>query len=207
MVEEDDFWLEVPRNQHTKEYVMWFRTLHSRNDDYFAWIINENGTISSKNNKDLVLGYGLSKIEEHWKDYTNHNDWKKYKTIEGFEKETNVEEKEESLGPCLRMVEDHAKWMEIPYGEKKENNNLWFRSHHGGKPHFNYEFNEDGTISPEGCGKLVFGLGEATYHRWEGSFANHIGWKKSRKEVEKKRKEEAERLKVVVKEEVAKQFA
>ncbi len=83
------------------------------------------------------------------------------------------------------MVEDHEKWIEIPYGEKEEGNNLWFRSHHGGKPHFNYEFNKDGTISPEGCPKLVFGLGESTYHRWEETFANPIDWKKTRAEVAK----------------------
>ena len=60
MVNESKFWLEIPRNQHEEDYAMWFRTLHSRNDDYFAWIINENGTISSKNNEDLVLGFGIA---------------------------------------------------------------------------------------------------------------------------------------------------
>ena len=118
MVEEKEFWLEIPRNQHENEYAMWFRTLHSRNDDYFAWIINENGTISSKNNTKLVLGFGVSKNEEHWKDMSNHFNWKKYKALEGFEKKTTTGDEEEPLGPCLRMVEDHEKWMEIPYGEK-----------------------------------------------------------------------------------------
>lgn len=41
------FWLEIPRSQHEEDRAMWFRTLHSENDDYFAWVINENGTISS----------------------------------------------------------------------------------------------------------------------------------------------------------------
>jgi len=39
---------------------MWFRTLHSKNDDYFAWIINNDGTFSSKKNQDLVLGWGIA---------------------------------------------------------------------------------------------------------------------------------------------------
>ncbi len=94
MVEEKNFWLEIPRNEHELEFTMWFRTLHSKNDDYFAWIINDNGTISSQNNKDLVLGFGISLNQSHWKDMSNEFDWKTYKALGGFEKKTKLDDEE-----------------------------------------------------------------------------------------------------------------
>ena len=42
---------------------MWFRTKHSDNDDYFGWVVNKNGTISSLKNDELVLGYGIASNE------------------------------------------------------------------------------------------------------------------------------------------------
>ena len=65
-VDKSDFWLEIPRNQHDINKAMWFRTKHSSNDDYFGWIVNENGTISSMKNSELVLGYGISPNRDHW---------------------------------------------------------------------------------------------------------------------------------------------
>ena len=108
LVDEKRFWLEIPRNQHKESYSMWNRTLHSKNDDYFAWVINNDGTISSENNEELVLGFGISKDEEHWKDAANYYKWSKFKEIEGFELEELQEEKEEKVtGPYFRMVKDH----------------------------------------------------------------------------------------------------
>lgn len=54
---------------------MWFRSLHSRNDSYFGWINNGDGTISCKNKSDLVLGYGAPKNENHWHDTANKLGW------------------------------------------------------------------------------------------------------------------------------------
>jgi hypothetical protein len=57
------YYLEVPRAQYRKEYAMWFRSLHSRNDNYFAWVNNGDGTISCWGEQNLVLGYGVPKNE------------------------------------------------------------------------------------------------------------------------------------------------
>ena len=66
---------------------MWFRTLHSSNDAYFAWSVNQNGTISSSQNAYLVLGYGIAKNDEHWAALSNHYGWKYWKNIDGFSDE------------------------------------------------------------------------------------------------------------------------
>jgi len=97
------FWLEIPRNQHDADRAMWFRTLHSKNDDYFAWVINENGTISSENEKDLVLGYGISPDEEHWHDLSNSYDWKEFKKLDVGTPAAETEKKEEEAGNCLKL--------------------------------------------------------------------------------------------------------
>jgi len=80
----NQFWLEIPRDQHIADRAMWFRTLHSKNDNYFGWKINKNGTVSSKKNSKLVLGYGVSPCEQHWKDLTAHYGWTEFMEIEGF---------------------------------------------------------------------------------------------------------------------------
>ena len=71
---------------------MWMRTLHSKNDDYFAWIINEDGTISSETNQDLVLGFGIANNTNHWKDTANALKWNEMKEIKGVFEVTSSEE-------------------------------------------------------------------------------------------------------------------
>lgn len=63
---------------------MWFRTLHGENDDYFGWVVNDDGTVTPKKNAELVLGYGISPNEEHWRDLSNAYEWQAFKNIEGF---------------------------------------------------------------------------------------------------------------------------
>ena len=174
------FWLEIPRNQHDEDRAMWFRTLHSSNDDYFAWVVNENGTISSKNNDELVLGYGISENEEHWKDLSNHYEWKEYKTLKGFEPTTTTKGKTE-LGRCLKVHGEEDRWVEIPYGTTELHNFAWLRTHHGGGPHFDFTFNKDGTISPFDEPDIVWGLDDPSpCSKWRDVIANHVGWSKSR---------------------------
>lgn len=121
-VDKSNFWLEIPRAQHDEDKAMWFRTKHSNNDDYFAWVINQNGTISSKSNDQLVLGYGISPNEEHWKDLSNSYGWKNFKTLKGFETPTSISDKNEveELGKCLKLIGEMDRWIEIPYGEPIE---------------------------------------------------------------------------------------
>ena len=188
-VDKSNFWLEIPRAQHDEDKAMWFRTKHSNNDDYFGWIINENGTISSKSNDKLVLGYGISPNEEHWKDLSNSYNWKEFMTIKGFENPETSEPKEVELGKCLKLV-DEDRWVEIPYGEAIEYNCAWLRTHHGGQEHFNYTFNKDGTISPEEEPDLVWGLADATpCSKFKDVIANHLDWKLTRAEKKKAEKE------------------
>merc|ERR1719454_169829 len=59
-------WMEIPCAQHEEDMVMWFRTLHGRSKPHFAWKVNEDGTISSDQEKDLVLGVGLASGEGHF---------------------------------------------------------------------------------------------------------------------------------------------
>lgn len=174
MVDNKKYWLEIPRNEHEEGYAMWFRTLHSKNDDYFAWIINEDGTMSSKNNQDLVLGFGISNNENHWYDTANKLKWNKFKEIEGFtlKKDSDSFEKiPDKLGPYFKLVGEEDQWIEIPHSSTEVGINLWLRTHHGGHEHFAYEINKkDATISPEGMPELVFGLGPSTHHHWKGTF-------------------------------------
>ena len=138
MVDEKKYWLEIPRAEHEEGFAMWFRTLHNKNDDYFGWVINEDSTISSHKNQDLVLGFGISPNKNHWKDTANALKWKEYKQIEDFSLEESFEKIDEKLGPYFKMVGEDDLWMEIPFSDKDVGNNLWFRSHHGGHPHFAY---------------------------------------------------------------------
>lgn len=55
----DSHYLEHPWGQFAAEYQIGYCKLHSRNKQYFGWKPNEDGTISSENDHDLVLGYGL----------------------------------------------------------------------------------------------------------------------------------------------------
>ena len=82
------FWLEVPRCQHSENKCMWFRTLHSPNTDYFGWVVLEDGSIQSCKNPKLVLGYGVSKHDEHFRDFTNEKKWHKNKIPECLKSET-----------------------------------------------------------------------------------------------------------------------
>lgn len=72
--------------------------------------------------------------------------WTENKVYEGFP----YTEGEKKLGNCLRLCSNKSWFMEIPYGELKLGNMTWWRTHHGGGPHFNYQWNKDGTISPKG---------------------------------------------------------
>jgi len=180
------FWLEVPRNQHTEDYALWWRTKHSDNDDYFGYIINENGTVSTKKNSSLVLGYGIAPNREHWKDLSNHMGWKDWMKIEGFT--TTKEMVKKPMGSMLQVVGEADRWMEIPYADMQLNNFAWLRTMHGGDPkHFEYSFNQDGTISPKSRPDLVWALGDPSKcHRFRDIIANHLGWKTSREEDRKK---------------------
>lgn len=197
-VDKSNFWLEIPRAQHEVDKAMWFRTKHSNNDDYFAWVVNQNGSISPKSNTELVLGYGIATNEEHWKDLSNSYDWKKFKTLEGFAPTPLIDANKE-LGKCLKLCGEEDRWMEIPYGEPIEYNFAWLRTHHGGEAHFNYKFNKDGTISPEGEDDLVWGLADASpCSKWKDVIANNLDWKKTRTEKKRAEKEEEERIKNMV---------
>jgi hypothetical protein len=143
--------------------------------------MNENGTISSKKNDKLVLGYGISPNSSHWHDLSNSYDWKKFKNLKGFE----ITPEDKKLGKCLKLVGEN-KWLEIPHGERIVGNVAWMRIQHGGQPHFNYTFNKDGTISPEEKADLVWGLADASETQTRGFrdvFANPTGWKKRRTEM------------------------
>jgi len=183
---------------------MWFRTLHSKNDDYFAWVVNENGTISSKENSDLVLGYGISPNEEHWKDLSNSYSWNEFKKIEGFES-TEEKKEDEELGNCLKKVGED-RWMEIPWACMDEYNIAWLRTWHDGNPaHFTYTFNKDGTISPEEEPDLVWGLADPSpCGKFKELLANHLGWKKSRAEKRVADEEKFGKIDAIVEEKVNK---
>ena len=158
---------------------MWFRTLHSSNDDYFAWVVNANGTISSKKAPKLVLGYGISPNEQHWGDLSNHYGWRECKKLEGFDTTSG----QVDMGKCLKIVGED-RWMEIPYASMEECNFAWLRTHHGGDPaHFSYSWNKDGTISPATRPDLVFGLADPTpCSKFRDVIANHRGWRENRAE-------------------------
>jgi len=209
-VDKSNFWLEIPRDQHEEGKAMWFRTKHSNNDSYFAWVANENGTVSSKNEKDLVLGYGISPASDHWNDLANSYGWKKFKTIKGFEDPTTIEKKEEpeELGKCLKLHGEDDRWIEIPYGEPVEYNFAWLRTHHGGGPHFNYTFNKDGTISPEDEADLVWGLADPTpCSKWKDVIANHIDWKLKRADKMKADAEKEEKMRNLMNKVIDEKFA
>ena len=67
--------------------------------------------------------------------------------------------------------------MELPYADMSMQNFAWLRTWHGGKPHFDYQFNNDGSISPAGRLDLVFGLADPTpCGRWKDVIARHVSW-------------------------------
>ena len=193
-------WLEIPCNEHEENYAMWFRTLHSRNKDYFAWQVNDDGTISSHNKQDLVLGLGMASDGQFMGHVKGHFGVGKSMEIAGFE---NVTPGEQKLGNKLNCQQHEDWWVEIPHADMKIPNNLWMRTLHGGQPHFSYKFNADGTISPQDDPDIVFGLTDpSTGGRFIDSFANHLGWKRSRVEVKEEERKQNEKLAQLVQEQV-----
>ena len=91
--------------------------------------------------------------------------WKK---IEGFS--------DSALCGNLQL-EDENRYMELPYADMTLHNFAWLRTWHGGKPHFDYQFNKDGSISPSGRLDLVFGLADPTpCVKWRDVIAKHVSW-------------------------------
>jgi len=143
---------------------MWWRTLHSRNTEFFGFKVNEDGTISSQTTPELVVGFGLAadsramgyvKREWHYEDN---------KAIAGYDevKKDEVKKDLDWSSVYLKGVDMGNRWIEIPYGEKSLYNALWFRTKENWRGHFVYTLNKDGTISPEENPEIVMGLADAS---------------------------------------------
>lgn len=182
-----DFYLEVPRNQHDLNKAMWFRTLHSRNNDYFGWYINPDGSIRDFKNEDLVLGVGVSPDSDHWKDLSNSYGWSDYKKFPLIEE--NLQKELAQVDPWalfgIRLQDNDERWMEIPWNDRRSGIPLWFRTNHGGSGYFDYQLNKDGTISPSEREGLVFGIGYPNEKFRE--LAGYAGWNKSLKDFYEKK--------------------
>merc|ERR1712167_453837 len=108
------------------------------------------------------------------------------------------------LGHSLKLEGEGDRWLEIPYADMNLSNFTWLRTwHDGDKRHFRYNFNKDGTISPESRDDLVLGLGDPSKcHRWADVIANHKQWKTTRAEEREKEEKLMKKIQKIVEEKV-----
>jgi len=131
--------------------------------------------------------------------------YSKNKAIAGYDeiKKDEVKQELDWSAVWLKYFGKDDQWLEIPHANKDLYNALWFRTKHGGRPHFTYTLNKDGTISPEENPEIVMGLADASScHISQGHVYDAKGWKFTRAEEREKEEKMAENIRAITKQEV-----